>query len=192
MVFRFVEPPAKRIAGNVTQTVPKRNVCKYGTMPRTPKLSITFAALVLAGIALAGCTATAPAADPSPVATTSTVPEPAPAATTAAMDEVTCAAFGDVQTILMNAYVAFNEDRMGRQERSGWNALASRVLGNIPSADEGPVAEALAALKEEVPAAQGIDSTNIFIDEGAPAGGDLYEACEAAGFQVVINGFTGG
>lgn len=107
-------------------------------------------------------------------------------------DEVTCAAFGDVQSILMNAYVAFNEDRMGRQERSGWNALASRVLGNIPSADDGPVAEALAALKEEVPAVQGIDPTNIFSDEGTPTGGELYEACEAAGFPVTLNGFTGG
>ena len=93
---------------------------------------------------------------------------------------------------MQNARVAFDEDRMGRQERSGWNALASRVLGNIPSADEGPVAEALAALKEEVPAAPGIGPSNIVAEEGTLIGQELFEACKAAGFEVTLNGFTGG
>lgn len=171
----------------------RASICKYGVMPRTAKLTTAFAALVLATAALAGCTATAePQADLSPKTVASTTPEPASAETTSAQDEVTCSAFGDVQTIVTNAYVAFNEDRMGRQERSGWNALASRVLGNIPSADEGPVAEALAALKEEVPAVPGIDPTNIISDEGTLVGQDLFRACEAAGFEVILSGFTGG
>lgn len=150
--------------------------------------------LALATLTLAGCTATTTpqAAGPSPKPTVSATPEPASAETTAAQDEVTCAAFGDVQTIVTNAYVAFDEDRMGQQEKSGWYALASRVLGNIPSADEGPVAEALAALKEEVPAVQGIDPTNIGIDDGTLVGEDLFKACEAGGFEVPMNGFTGG
>ena len=79
---------------------------------------------------------------------------------------------------------------MGQQERSGWYALASRVLGNIPSADEGPVAEALAALKEEVPAVQDIGQTNFGTPGGPVFGADLYKACEAAGFEVILRGFT--
>lgn len=162
-------------------------------MTRKAKLSTTLAALALAATALAGCTATAaPAADPTPTASATPTTEPASAETTTEQDEVTCAAFGDVQTIVANAYIAFNDDRMDRQERSGWNALASRVLGNIPSADEGPVAEALAALKEEVPAAQGIDPTNIMADDGTLVGQDLYEACAAAGHEVILSSFTGG
>lgn len=162
-------------------------------MPRTAKLSTTLVALALAVTALAGCTATAPpATDPPPTPAISAAPEPASVETTAAQDEVTCAAFGDVQTIVTNAYVAFDDDRMGQQEKSGWYALASRVLANIPSADEGPVAEALAALKEEVPAVQGIDPTNIGIDDGTLVGEDLFKACEAGGFEVTMHGFTGG
>ncbi|MCS3844782.1 hypothetical protein [Microbacterium sp. AK031] len=170
------------------------HINRKSAMSTSAKLSTTIAALVLGAAALTGCTATSEpqAADSSPTPTVNTTPEPAAAETTAAQDEVTCAAFGDVQTILLNTSVAFNEDRMGQQERSGWNALASRVLGNIPSADEGPVAEALAALKGEVPAVQGIDPTNIFLDEGTPAGQGVFEACEAAGFQVSVSGFTGG
>ena len=163
-------------------------------MSNTAKIATTIAALALAATALAGCTATTTneVAGSSPTPTVSHTPEPASAETTSAEDEVTCAAFGDVQTIVHNAYVAFGEDRMGRQERSGWNALASRVLGNIPSADEGPVAEALAALKETVPAASGIGPSNIISEEGTLVGQELHEACKAARFEVILNGFTGG
>ena len=168
-------------------------------MPRTAKLSVTLAALALSATALAGCTATATAAvqtseapAPSSTPTVSAAPEPASAVTTAAQDQVTCAAFGDVVTIAGNVYVAFNEGRMGQQEKSGWYALATRVLANVPSADEGPVAEALAAVKAEVPAVQGIDPTNISAPGGPAFGADLYEACKAAGFEVVSSGFTGG
>lgn len=162
-------------------------------MSRTAKLSTTLAALALAVTALAGCSATAPAAaDPPPTPTVSAAPEPASLETTAAPDKVTCAAFGDVVDILGNVDVAFNEDRMGQQEKSGWYALASRVLANIPSADEGPVADALAALKQEVPAVQGTGRVNFGTPGGPVFGADLYKACKAAGFEVVLNGFTGG
>lgn len=142
---------------------------------------------------LAGCSTTAPAAaDPTPTApkpTISTAPEPASAVTTAAPDEVTCAAFGDVVTILSNVDVAVHEDRMGQQEKY---ALASRVLANVPSADSGPVAEALAAVKAEVSPAQGVERVTFGKPGGPVFGADLYEACKAAGFEVVLNGFTGG
>lgn len=166
-------------------------------MPRTAKLSTTLAALALAATALAGCTATAPAAvqtseAPAPSSTPTVSAAPASTETTAAQDQVTCAAFGDVVTIAGNVYVAFNEGRMGQQEKSGWYALATRVLASVPSADEGPVAEALAAVKAEVPAVQGIDPTSISAPGGPAFGADLYEACKAAGFEVVSSGFTGG
>lgn len=165
-------------------------------MSRTAKLSTALAALALTATMLAGCSTTAPAAaDPTPTApkpTASAAPEPASAVTTAAPDEVTCAAFGDVVTILGNVDVALNEDRMGQQEKNGWYALASRVLANVPSADAGPVAEALAAVKAEVPPAQGVERVTFGKPGGAVFGADLYEACRAAGFEVVLNGFTGG
>lgn len=167
-------------------------------MPRTAKFRTTLAALALAATALVGCTATTtpsaadPSPTPTPTPTVSATPEPASAETTAAQDKVTCAAFGDVQDIVGNAYVAFHEDRMGQQERSGWIALASRVLANVPSADDGPVAEALAALKEAVPPVQGVDSSNIISDEAILVARDVFEACEAAGFELYLNGFTGG
>lgn len=163
-------------------------------MSRTAKLSVTLATLAVAVTALAGCSATAPeaAADPTPTPTVSAAPELASAKTTAAPDEVTCAAFGDVVAIVGNVDVAFNEDRMGQQERSGWYALASRVSANIPSAEEGPVAEALAALKEEVPAVQGTAPANFGTPGGPVFGADLYEACADAGFEVVLSSYTGG
>lgn len=162
-------------------------------MSSTAKLSATLAALALAATTLAGCTATAPAvADPTRTPTPTVSAAPASAETTAAPDEVTCAAFGDVVNILGNVDRAFHDERMGQQEKRGWYALASRVLANIPSADEGPVAEALAAVKAEVPAVQGIDPVNFGTPGGPVFGADLYEACKAAGFEVVLSGFTGG
>ena len=163
-------------------------------MTRTATLTTTFAALALAATALTGCAATTMHADPSPSPspTASAAPEPISAETTSAQDEVTCEAFADVQTIVHNAQAAFHTDRMGQKELSAWFSLASRVLGNIPSAEEGPVAEALASLQQTVPAVPDLQSSNIVSEDGSVAGKELYEACTATGFEVVINGFTGG
>ena len=172
------------------------SVCNCFNMQATSKLGPSFATLALA-VTLAGCSTAAPATvqatkAPAPSSTATLSAAPASAGATAAPDEVTCAAFGDVVTILGNVDVAFNEDRMGEQERRGWYALATRVLANIPSADEGPVAEALAALKAEVPAVQGTTPTDFGTPGGPVFGADLYDACKAAGFQVTLSAFTGG
>lgn len=155
----------------------------------------TGAVLVLLGAS--GCTAvgsaaTGSASAESTLVTETPAPEQAGPESTAAEDEITCAAYGDVQTIVHNAYVAFSEGRMGQQEKDGWYALASRVLGNIPSADSGQVAESLAALQEAVPAVPDLRATNIGSPDVVIPGVPLPEACKEAGFEVYTNAFTGG
>lgn len=99
----------------------------------------------------------------------------------------------DVSTILHNAQAAFYSDRMTQGELNGWAALASRVLGNIPSADEGRVADALTDVKEAVPAVEDpLGPSNIISQEWNAAGAELLAACEAAGFPVYATGFVGG
>lgn len=155
------------------------------------------AALLLVGAT--GCTAIVGADDevsntiqatetatPTPTATPST------AETTAADDEATCSGFADIQTILLNADTALHQDRMGQKERNAWYSLASRFLGDIPSADEGPVAEALATLKQDFPAVQDLNPTDIGSEEWYVPAAVLFDACDAAGFTVITNAFTGG
>lgn len=125
----------------------------------------------------------------TPVTSTAT---PSTTEMTAADDESTCSGFADIQTILLNADTALHQDRRGQKERNAWYSLASRVLGDIPSADEGPVAEALAALKQDFPAVQDLNPTDIGSDEWYVTAGALMDACDAAGHTVILNAFTGG
>lgn len=71
---------------------------------------------------------------------------------------------------------------MELRERRAWHSLASRVLDNVPAADAGPVAGALAALKTAVPAVPEVNSTNLDTGEGRAAVGGMHDACDAAGF----------
>lgn len=154
------------------------------------------ALLVLLGIT--GCTADGGPGDGSAsaesAATESPTATPTAEPASTADDEVTCNAFGDVQTILHNAQAAFYDERMTQRELDGWAALASRVLGTIPAAEDGRVADALAAVKEAVPAVQApLGSSNIISPrEWEAPGAELLAACEAAGFPVITNGFIGG
>lgn len=156
------------------------------------------AALLL--VSATGCTAVAgPDEDASNVDATEVVETPVatptqtPAETTSAADAATCEGFADVQTILFNAETASHQDRMSQKEKGAWFSLASRVLGNVPSADEGPVAEALATLKQEYPAVPDLDSTDMgSTEEWYTAAGALMDACDAAGHTVITNAFTGG
>lgn len=165
--------------------------------PRTVQRAAIAAGAVLVLLGTAGCTASV---EPEPSNSENAVviemaspgPTPSAAESTAAEDEVTCAAYGDVLTILSNAQIGFFEDRMGKTEKDGWFAIASRVLGNIPSAESGPVADALATLKEDVPAVPDIDKTNFISPNVAVPGAPLGEACREAGFEVSVHGFTGG
>ncbi|MGV2982253.1 hypothetical protein ACNPNP_00995 [Microbacterium sp. AGC85] len=129
----------------------------------------------------------------TPVATPTQTPTQTPAETTSAADAATCEGFADVQTILLNAETALHQERMTEKEKGAWFSLASRVLGNVPSADEGPVAEALATLKQEYPAVPDLDSTAMgSAEEWYTAAGALMDACDAAGHTVIANAFTGG
>ncbi|MFB7252387.1 hypothetical protein [Microbacterium sp. NPDC056234] len=174
------------------------------TLPRprraVHRTALTFgAALVILGAS--GCTAVGSAETDSARAESTRVTEtpspsnePPSSESTAAADEITCAAYGDVVTILHNAQTAYFEERMTQQELDGWFAVASRVLGNIPSADTGTVSESLVALQEAVPAVADLRKTNFPFPDGEVdvPGVSLSEACREAGFEVVINAFTGG
>ncbi|GGD75534.1 hypothetical protein [Microbacterium murale] len=153
------------------------------------------AALLLVGAT--GCTAIAGPDDEASntieaMETATPTATPPTAETTAADDEATCSGFADIQTILLNADTALHQDRMGQKERNAWYSLASRFLGNIPLADEGPVAEALATLKQDFPAVQDLNPTDIGSEEWYVAAAVLFDACDAAGFTVITNAFTGG
>ena len=153
------------------------------------------AALVILGAS--GCTAvgsveTNPARAESARVTETPAPAPKSPESTAAADEITCATYADVATILHNAQTAYFEDRMTQQELDGWFAVASRVLGSIPSAGNGTVSEALAALQQAVPAVPDLRKTNFAFPDVGVAGVALNEACGEAGFEIAINAFTGG
>lgn len=156
---------------------------------------VVGALLVLVGVT--ACTAEGGQSDggPSVESAATETPSAAPAEpSTAVDDEVTCNAFGDVQTILHNAQSAFHDERMSQRELDGWAALASRFLGNITAAEEGRVGEALAAVKEAVPAVQApLGPSNIISPrEWEAPGAELLAACKAAGFPVSATGFIGG
>ncbi|QEW03027.1 hypothetical protein [Microbacterium lushaniae] len=108
-------------------------------------------------------------------------------------DIETCEAFTDVSTILQNAGAALHEGRMSQKEYDGWMRLATRVLDRVPTRGEGAVSDAVAALKAEYPpipaGAQGATSIGNPGPNTAPSPAD---ACEAAGYQIFAEGFTGG
>ena len=131
-------------------------------------------------------------ASATPSAAASASPSAAASPSTADQDEVTCEAFADVQTILLNSHVAFTQDRMTAAEENGWTSLASRVLNTIPAADEGPVAEALAAAKAAVPPTEGVEGADFTSEEARDAVNDVYTACQNAGIEVAMDGFVGG
>ena len=156
------------------------------------RLSFYGAAVVVFVLgSLTGCTASPSVGDTSTAqpstATATATPTPTP---TAADDERTCAALGDVRTILFNARAAFSTDRMSQDELNAWAALASRVLSNTPGADHGPIADAVDAVKAAAPDGQSLLGSFALGADDPTA--ELAAACEGAGFTVVMSGFVGG
>jgi hypothetical protein len=149
-------------------------------------LGAAFAILVTAGCA----------ADTAPEVEASVSPMPASTSseTDAATDEASCAGVGDVLTILHNVDAAVKDARMSDQERDGWYALAVRVLDRVSASGEGPISDALLAFKPTVPPGPPVeDGASLLESVGAAAeGGTLREACEAAGYEMAIEGFIGG
>lgn len=155
---------------------------------RLPLYGAAFVVFVLGS--LTGCASSPNLGDETSTAHPSTArPTPTPTST-AADDEATCAALGDVRTILYNSRAAFETDRMSQDELDLWADLASRVLSNTPSADHGSIADAVDAVKEAAP--DGRSLLGAFALEAHDPTADLAAACEAAGFAVVMSGFVGG
>lgn len=182
----------RRLVGYYSCRLVSYYPCMDSTHPlRIHRLRAAVVGSVLVALAASGCAASAQVGDASP----SNSGEPAdPTASTVWTDEDTCAAFGDVLTILNNTGAAVVESRMSDQEQQGWLRLATRVQDHISAASEGPVAEALADLKEAAPAipAGSADNSAIGSNEWMQAGTELREACTSAGYEVVSEGFVGG
>ncbi len=150
-------------------------------------------ATVLATASLGACgaggadPAAGPAGDPTAAASA--------AAASAADDAATCAAYGDVLTIVENADLGLAEGRMAAQEQRGWYELATRVLDRLPSDGDGAVRSAVAALQEavpEVPTGTAAESTGVGSPAWAQAEAELATACEDAGAPLSLRVFTGG
>lgn len=150
--------------------------------------AIALLVLVTSGCSNASAAPAATSTAAEPTAESSAAPE------AAATDEESCAGFGDVMTILHNVGAAVHEQRMSEREREGWYGLATRVLDRVPASGEGVISDALAAMKKAAPPV-GIDggaTSTIESEAWNAAGEDLREACEAAGHEVVAEGFIGG
>lgn len=157
---------------------------------RSSRVSLYRAAVVVLVLGiLTGCAASPSVGDDTLTAPPSSVPTPTPTST-AADDERTCAALGDVRTILFNARAASSTDRMSQDELNQWANLAARVLSNIPGADNGTIADAADAMKAAAPDGQSLLGSFSVGAEDPTA--ELAAACEAAGFSVVMSGFVGG
>lgn len=171
------------------------------THSRPGHRSRRFAVILASAFILASATGCSASGDVTnsgsteqPVTATETPTSGATAESTAADDERTCAGVGDVQTILHNVQSAFYSERMGQDELDQWAALALRILHNIPAADDGQVADALAVVQDAATEPQSLLTPSDILlsaEEGAP-GAELLAACEAAGFTVVTTGFVGG
>lgn len=143
------------------------------------RYALVFPVLLLA---LAGCTAAPePAPAPAPVATV----EPISA-------EETCTQWSNVVlTPIANGEVAFREDRISQQELDGVARLAVNALATLDVEKDTDVFLAIEA-------ARTADDTNIAAgeqpvsDEWRAANKGVQAACEAEGFDVYVNMWTGG
>lgn len=156
--------------------------------------SVALAAGVVAIVGVAaGCSASGTPAGAAPDGGDTAVTAPATAAVATVTDKESCAAFGDVLTVLHNAMTGLREERMTQQEYDGWLHLATRVLDRVPVSGEGTVSDAITELKESAPPVpQGaMASTTIATPEWYDLE-DLADACAAAGAELAAEGFTGG
>lgn len=141
----------------------------------------------------AGCAASTTPTGTAPEAAVTATATPSSSPASTVTDAESCAAFGDVLTILHNAMVGLTEERMTQQEYDGWLRLATRVLDRVPTSGEGAVSDAIATLKAAAPPlSQGaVGSTEIGTQEWYTAA-SLADACAAAGGQLAADAFTGG
>jgi len=144
-------------------------------------IALPVLALVVCAAALTGCTTAPPAPDADPVPTV----EPISA-------EETCTQWSNVVlTPIANAEVAFREDRMTQQELDGVARLAVNSLATLDVEKGTDVYLAIEA-------ARTADGSNIAAgdepvsEEWRAANKGVQAACEAEGFDVYVNMWTGG
>lgn len=154
-----------------------------------------FPAIAGAGVLLllaSGCATTSAASgSPTPSADETVPVETSTAQTT---DEDTCLGYADVVTMMTNAQAAATDGRMSDPELQGWLRLATRVQDGISSTGEGPISDALGAVKVAAPALPpgSTETPGLLSDQWMTAATDLREACDAAGYDVSIESFVGG
>ena len=141
------------------------------------------AAVVIGAMLLTGC-----------VGGNDVIPEGAAPSASPRTDDMTCVAFGDVLTIVINADAGLRDGRMAAQEQQGWYRLATRVLDRLPARGEGAVDAALVDLKAAAPVIA--LSANGASGIGSPGWENGYramsEACADAGAELGVESFTGG
>lgn len=156
--------------------------------------------ILAATAGIAGCATPATPANAAPDAAETTIATPLSTPVTpdpAVTDVKSCEVFSDVLTILHNAMSGLHDERMTQQEVNGWLQLATRVLDRIPTTGEGAVSDGIAALKAAAPATP--SGTSPLGTSGTPIGtpewynaATLNDACNAAGYQITVQAFTGG
>lgn len=149
--------------------------------------------LVAIGAGSSGCAAPGVQPDLTTEPAAGTAGDAGPVESTEVTDVESCEAFVDVLTILQNANAGLHDGRMGQQEYDGWMRLATRVLDRVPERGEGPVSDAIVALKQAAPAipAGAMGSTDLGTPKWANAA-PLADLCSAAGYDLFAEGFTGG
>lgn len=159
---------------------------------RIAALNVVLGAAALTA-GLAGCAtsttangAQAPASAPAAAATSS------PTVESVTTDQDSCAALGDVLTIVQNAGMGLKSGRMDQDEYDGWLRLATRVLDRVPVRGDGQVSTDIDALKTIAPA--------VSISSNAATGiatrkwdvAPVDAACQEAGAPLQVQSFTGG
>jgi hypothetical protein len=128
--------------------------------------------------------------------TSCSAPEPEPTAQPEAADPVElCAAFADVETIIINAGTGFRDARMQEQEYQGWLRIAARALSRIDADVATSLGAAIAAAQLAAPAVP-IGTVGEAFDPLSTNWGAasiaVRDACLAEGIELVGEGFTGG
>jgi hypothetical protein len=125
-----------------------------------------------------------------------TTPAPEPTATADAPEAAElCAAWADVETIVINAGSAFRDGRTKEQEYQGWLRIATRALSRIEADESTTLGAAIAnaqAVAPATPIGQVGDPFDPLSTDWGNASASVRDACEAEGYPPVGEGFTGG
>jgi len=147
---------------------------------------VGVALAVAAASVLAGCTLSASAGQP----TETPGGEQQPAAVTAGE---TCAQLIDVNTVLYNEKIGFDQGRITAVEYGQVQQLVGRMVHRIDVAPDTALAETVATLRIVVgayaPSGTSFDATT---DQWAAVFADARDECTRAGVAFYTEGWTGG